>query len=41
MENYTITLGYVPVRRDIFPDKPSAMMNKKIQFRIKEICEYL
>lgn len=41
MENYTITLGYVPVRRDMFPDKPAAMMNQKIQVRIKEICEKL
>ena len=34
MENYTITLGYVPVRRDMFPDKPAAMMNQKIQVRM-------
>lgn len=41
MENYTITLGYVPTRRDMFPGQPAAAMNGKIRARVGEICEKL
>ena len=33
VKNNTIILGYVPVRRDMFPDKPAVMMNEKIRAR--------
>lgn len=41
VKNDTIILGYVPVRRDMFPDKPAVMMNEKIRARVKAICETL
>ena len=41
MDSYTITLGYVPTRRDMFPGQPAAAMNGKIRERINALCKRL
>lgn len=39
MHDYTITLGYVPTRRDTLPDKPAQEVEKGIRKKVDQILE--